>query len=177
MTLVIRTKGDAENVAGPARNVIREIDPNQPVGEVNTMEALLARSVARSTFNTTLLSIFSFVAIVMATVGIYGVMSYSVQQRTHEIGVRMALGAQRFDVLKVVVKQGIVLGVLGVAAGLATSLILTRLMSSLLFEVTPTDSMTFVLVAAGLFFVTFLACYIPARRATRVEPLRALRYE
>ena len=177
MTLMIRTRGDAATVAPAARNVIRSLDPRQPIGEVATMEKLLSTSVARSRFSASLLTVFSFVALVMAAVGIYGVMSYSVLQRTHEIGVRMALGAQRFDVLKLVVKKGIVLGVVGVAAGLAASFGLTPLISTLLFEVTATDAATFTAVSVGLFLVTLIACYVPARRATRVDPLKALRYE
>jgi putative ABC transport system permease protein len=177
MTLMLRTRGDASAVAGAARNVIHTLDPQQPIGEVNTMETLLSNSVARARFSASLLTVFSFVALVMAAVGIYGVMSYSVLQRTHEIGVRMALGAQRFDVLKLVVRKGIVLGVVGVAVGLAGSFALTRFISTLLFEVTATDTMTFVGVSLGLFFVTLAACYLPARRATRVDPLKALRYE
>jgi putative ABC transport system permease protein len=177
MTLMLRTRGDASAVAAAARNVIHTLDPQQPIGEVNTMETLLSNSVARARFSASLLTVFSFVALVMAAVGIYGVMSYSVLQRTHEIGVRMALGAQRFDVLKLVVRKGIVLGVVGVAVGLAGSFALTRFISTLLFEVTATDTMTFVGVSLGLFFVTLAACYLPARRATRVDPLKALRYE
>jgi putative ABC transport system permease protein len=177
MTLAIRTKGEPLSVASAARNVIRNIDPEQPVGEVTTMNNLMAKSIARSKFNATLLAVFSLVALVMAAVGIYGVISYSVQLRTHEIGVRMALGAQRADVLRLVVKQGIGLGLIGVAAGLAASFALTRLIASLLFEVTATDKTTFGLVAAGLFLITLVACYIPARRATKVDPLLALRYE
>ena len=177
MTVMIRTRGDAGAVASSARNVIRTMDAQQPIGEVATMESLLSTSVARSRFSASLLTVFSFVALVMAAVGIYGVMSYSVQQRTHEIGVRMALGAQRYDVLKLVLRKGIVLGLVGVVAGLAASFGLTRLMSTLLFEVTTTDTATFVLVSVGLFLVTLVACYVPARRATRVDPLKALRYE
>jgi putative ABC transport system permease protein len=177
MTLMLRTRTDASAVAPAARNVIRALDPQQPIGEVTTMESLLSTSVARSRFSAWLLTIFSFVAVVMAAVGIYGVMSYSVLQRTHEIGVRMALGAQRFDVLKLVVKKGVVLGIIGVAAGLAASFGLTRLISTLLFEVTATDAATFAVVSVGLFLVTLLACYVPARRATKVDPLKALRYE
>jgi putative ABC transport system permease protein len=177
MTLVIRTQGDPASIAPAARNVIRTIDPEQPVGEVSTMESLLARSIARSRFNTTLLLVFSLVALVMAAVGIYGVMSYSVLQRTHEIGVRMALGAQQSDVLKLVVKQGVILGLIGVAAGLIASFGLTRLIATLLFEVTATDKTTFAAVAMGSFLVTLIACYIPARRAAKVDPVIALRYE
>jgi putative ABC transport system permease protein len=177
MTIVIRTKGDATGLAPAAREVIRNIDPEQPIGEVNTMEGLLSTSVARSRFNTVLLSVFSLVALVMAAVGIYGVMSYSVQQRTHEIGLRMALGAQQGDVLRLVIKQGITLGVIGVGAGLLASFGLTRLIVSLLFEVPATDPRTFAAVATGLFLITLIACYIPARRATKVDPLVALRYE
>ena len=174
MTLVVRTNGDASAVAGPAREVIRALDPQQPIGEISTMESLLSVSVARSRFSAWLLAVFSVVALVMAAVGIYGVMSYSVLQRTHEIGVRMALGAQRFDVLKLVVRKGIVLALIGVAVGLAASFAVTRLLATLLFEVTTTDAATFAGVSVGLFLITLLACYVPARRATRVDPLKAL---
>jgi putative ABC transport system permease protein len=177
MTLAIRTHGEPTSVSAAARNVIRSLDPEQPVGEVTTMNNLMAKSVAKSRFNATLLAVFSVVAMIMAAVGIYGVISYSVQLRTHEIGVRMALGAQRSDVLQLVVKQGVGLGLVGVGLGLAASLALTRLIASLLFEVTATDKMTFGLVSAGLFLITLVACYIPARRATKVDPLVALRYE
>jgi putative ABC transport system permease protein len=177
MTMVIRTHGDPSSIAAGARDVIRNIDPEQPIGEVSTMEGLLATSVARSRFSATLLGVFSLVALVMAAVGIYGVMSYSVQQRTHEIGLRMALGAQQSDVLRLVIKQGIVLGLLGVTVGLVAAFGLTRLIVSLLFEVPATDPRTFAVVAGGLFLITLMACYIPARRAMRVDPLVALRYE
>ena len=177
MTLMLRTSSDPKLVAGAARGVIRSLDPLQPIGEINTMENLLSVSVARARFSASLLGIFSIVALVMAAVGIYGVMSYTVLQRTHEIGVRMALGAQSLDVLKLVVKKGIILGAAGVVVGLAGSFAATRLMKSLLFEVTTTDKATFALVSAGLFLITLLACYVPARRATKVDPLKALRYE
>ncbi len=177
MTLMLRTRGDAGLVAAAARNVIHSLDPQQPIGEVSTMEALLSTSVSRARFSAWLLTVFSFVALVMAAVGIYGVMSYSVLQRTHEIGVRMALGAQRLDVLKLMVRRGIVLGIVGVVAGVLVSFGLTRLIATLLFEVTATDTSTFAIVSVGLFVVTLIACYVPARRATKVDPLKALRYE
>jgi putative ABC transport system permease protein len=177
MTLAIRTRGDSRELAPAARNVIHQLDPDQPIGEVITMNGLMARSVAKSRFNSMLLAIFSVVALVMAAVGIYGVMSYAVLQRTHEIGVRMALGAQRGDVLKLILKQGVILAVTGVLVGLAGSWGLTRVMATLLFEVAATDRVTFAAVAAGLFVITFIASSIPAWRATRVDPLVALRYE
>ena len=177
MTLVIRTRGDAVNVASAARNALRELDSQQPIKDVNTMENLLAKSIARSRFNTVLLAIFALVALALATVGIYGVMSYAVTQRTHEIGIRMALGARRADVLKLVLRNGMMLALIGVVTGAAGAFALTRLMSTLLFGVTPTDAITFTAVSASLFVVAFFACYIPARRATKVDPLVALRYE
>src|SRR5262249_6696198 len=177
MNFVIRTRNDAMNIAPAARDVIHQLDPDQPIGEVITMNGLLARSVAKSRFNSTLLGIFSVVALVMAAVGIYGVMSYAVLQRTHEIGVRMALGAQRSDVLKLILKQGVLLAVTGVLIGLAGSFGLTRVISTLLFNVAATDKATFAGVAMVLFVITFIASYIPAWRATRVDPLVALRYE
>ncbi|MCM3900449.1 MAG: ABC transporter permease [Pyrinomonadaceae bacterium] len=177
MTLAIRTRGEPTSIASAARNAIRNLDPEQPIGEVSTMNNLMAKSIARSRFNATLLAVFSIVALVMAAVGIYGVISYSVQLRTHEIGVRMALGAQRRDVLSLVVKRGIVLGLVGVTVGLIASFGLTRLMTTLLFEVTATDTTVFAGVSVALFLVTLVACYVPARRATKVDPLIALRYE
>lgn len=177
MTFVIRTRADSASVAAAARGVIHQLDPDQPIGQVATMQTLMSKSVARAKFNSTLLAIFSMVALVMAAVGIYGVMSYSVLQRTHEIGVRMALGAQRADVLKLILKQGILLAVIGVLAGLAGSFGLTRIISTLLFEVGATDKTTFAAVAFGLFAITFVASYLPAWRATKINPLDALRYE
>jgi putative ABC transport system permease protein len=177
MTLAIRTKGDAASFAPAVRELVARMDPNQPISDVATMEQLLAVSVSRSKFNTTLLVIFAIVALVMAAVGIYGVMSYTVSQRTHEIGVRMALGAQTADVMKLIVIRGVVLGLIGVGLGIAAAFGLTRLLASLLFEVEPTDATIFATVAVGSFLITLLACSIPARRATKVDPLKALRYE
>jgi len=177
MTFAIRTTGDPSSIAPAARAVIHGIDPLQPIGEVSTMENLLSTSVARSRFSATLLGVFSIVALFMAAVGIYGVMSYTVLQRTHEIGVRIALGAQRADVMRLVLMKGFVLAVIGVGLGLAASFALTRLISSLLFDVTATDKTTYAVVGAGLFAITLVACFIPARRATKVDPLKALRYE
>src|SRR5204862_5088425 len=165
------------NVTAAVRSVIHQLDPDQPIGQVATMDSLMAKSVARARFNSILLGIFSVVALVMAAVGIYGVMSYSVLQRTHEIGVRMALGAQRADVLKLILRQGVLLAITGVGVGLAGSFGLTRVISTLLFDVAATDKMTFATVSIGLFAITFVASYIPAWRATRVNPLVALRYE
>ena len=177
MTLVIRTKGDAANIATSARNVIQTIDPEQPVSDVRTLESVLAKSIAKARFSTLLLTVFAGVALVLAAVGIYGVISYLVTQRLHEIGVRMALGAQTSDVLKLVLRNGMVLALVGVLVGLGGAFALTRVMTSLLFGITPTDAVTFGTVSALLMLVALFACYIPARRATKVDPLMALRYE
>jgi putative ABC transport system permease protein len=177
MTLVIRTKGDAANVAASARNVIQTIDPEQPVSDVRTLESVLGKSIAKARFSTLLLTVFAGVALVLAAVGIYGVISYLVTQRLHEIGVRMALGAQAGDVLKLVLRNGMVLALVGVLIGLGGAFALTRVMTTLLFGITPTDAVTFGTVSALLLLVALFACYIPARRATKVDPLMALRYE
>ena len=177
MTLVVRSRGNASDIAPATRAIINGLDPDQPISDVKTMEDLLSVSVARSRFSTTLLTVFSLVALIMAAVGIYGVISYSVLQRTHEIGIRVALGAQKRDVLGLIVKQGVVLGVIGVVIGLGAAFGLTRLMSTLLFEVEATDKAIFAAVSVGAFLITLLACYIPARRAMDVDPLQALRYE
>jgi putative ABC transport system permease protein len=177
MNLVIRTKGEPTSIAAAVRKEVQDIDPDQPVAAVRTMEQWLDTSVAGPRYRTTLLALFALVALVLAATGIYGVMSYSVTQRTHEIGVRMALGARRLDVLKLVVRQGMTLVVIGVGLGLLGAFALTRVMSSLLFGVTTRDPVTFVVVAGLLTLIAFVACYLPARRATKVDPLVALRYE
>jgi putative ABC transport system permease protein len=175
--LVIRTQGNPTSLAGAVRREVQAIDPDQPVAAIKTMEQWLETSIAAPRYRTALLGLFAVVALVLASTGIYGVMSYSVTQRTHEIGVRMALGARRLDVLKLVVRQGMSLVVIGVALGLVGAIALTRVMASLLFGVTAKDPVTFVAVAALLALIAFIACYIPARRATKVDPLVALRYE
>ncbi len=177
MTFVIRTRGEATNVAGEARGVIHTLDPQQPIGEINSMERLLSKSIARSRFNTVLLTVFAFVALMLAAVGTYGVMSYTVTQRMYEFGIRMALGAGAVDVMKLVLGRGMTLAIIGVVIGLAGAFSLTRLMASLLFEVRPTDALTFGAVSLSLILVALIACYIPAHRATKVDPLVALRYE
>jgi len=177
MNLVIRTQGDPANLAAAVRQEVKALDPDQPVAAVKTMDEWLATAVSGPRYRTSLLALFAFVALVLASTGIYGVMSYSVTQRTHEIGVRMALGAGRIDVLKLVVRQGMVMVGIGVLIGLVGAFALTRVMASLLFEVTPKDPLTFTAVAVFLTLVAFVACYIPARRATKVDPLVALRYE
>ncbi|MGI8732774.1 MAG: ABC transporter permease [Pyrinomonadaceae bacterium] len=177
MNIVVRTQGDPASIAGAVRKEVRGIDPDQPVAAVRTMEEWMDTAVAGPRYRTALLALFAFVALVLASTGIYGVMSYSVSQRTHEIGVRMALGARRLDVLRLVVRQGMTLVVLGIGIGLVGAIALTRVMSTLLFGVTAKDPITFAAVAVLLTLVAFVACYLPARRATKVDPLVALRYE
>jgi predicted permease len=165
------------SLAAAIRNQVREIDPNEPVNQIITMDERLSNSVAGRRFQMLLLGIFAGVGLVIATVGIYGIISYAVSQRTHEIGIRMALGAQASDVLRMVVWRGMSLALIGVALGLAAAFALTRVMKNLLFEVSPTDPATFALIALLLIVVALIASYIPARRATKVDPLQALRHE
>ncbi|HWO02379.1 MAG TPA: ABC transporter permease [Blastocatellia bacterium] len=177
MTLVLRTTGSPLNLVAAARSEVLAVEKTQPISNVHTMEELLSNSVAQRRFNMLLLSIFAGVALLLAAVGIYGVMSYSVAQRTHELGVRMALGARTSDVLGLIVKQGMTLALIGVGIGLAAAFALTRIMASLLYGVSATDPMTFSVIALLLASIAFVACYLPARRATRVDPMVALRYE
>jgi putative ABC transport system permease protein len=175
--LVIRAGENPLSLAGAVRREVQAIDPEQPVSAVRTMNDWIETSVAGARYRTILLGLFAGVALLLASTGIYGVMSYSVTQRTHEIGVRMALGARRWDVLKLVVRQGMVLVVIGVIIGLLGAFALTRVMSSLVFGVTTKDPLTFAAVSLVLTLVALIACYVPARRATKVDPLVALRYE
>jgi len=177
MTFLIRAKGGANALAPAARDLIRSLDARQPVADVRTLESLLGSSIARQRFNTLLLAVFAMVALLLAAIGIYGVMAYSVTQRTREIGIRVALGARGPDVLKLVVGQGMKLALIGVGAGLIGALALTRLMSNLLFGVGATDPLTFIIVATLLISVALLACWLPARRAAKVDPMIALRCE
>jgi len=175
--LVVKTDVDPASMAATVRKAVWEIDKDQPVSNIQTMDEILADSIARQRFSMLLLAIFAAVALVLAGVGIYGVMSYSVAQRTHEIGIRMALGAQTGAVLKLAVGYGMKLVIAGLVIGLIAAFALTRVMSTLLFGVTATDPATFTLISLLLIGVAALASYIPARRATRVNPIIALRYE
>ena len=177
MNLVVRTTSDPASMVPAIRSQVLSVDKDQPVSDIMTMDQRVAKSVAAKRFVMFLLGAFSILALGLASVGIYGVMAYLVTQRTQEIGVRMALGAQKRDVLKLVVRKGMALAIIGAAIGLVASLALTRLMRSLLFEVTPTDWLTFVTASAVLLIAALLASYIPAHRATKVDPLTALRYE
>jgi putative ABC transport system permease protein len=175
--VVIRTTADPQRLISIARAKVRELDRDVPISNVNTMEQLVAQSVAQRRFGMFLVSIFAALALALAVVGIYGVVSYSVAQRTNEIGVRMALGASAADVLRMVLKNGMTLALIGVGVGLVAALAVTRLMVAMLFGVQPTDVATFAIVSVGLMLVALLACYVPARRAMKVDPLVALIYE
>jgi putative ABC transport system permease protein len=178
LALILKTDtADPLSLATAARKEISRLDPTLPVTKVSTMEQRVATALAPSRFRTTLIGLFAAVALILACVGIYGVISYSVTQRTHEIGIRLALGAQRRNVLRLVLGQGALLAVIGVILGLAGAFALTRLMAGLLFGVTPTDAAIFTCVPLGLTAIALLASYLPARRATKVDPLVALRYE
>ena len=176
MTLVLRTTLDPASLIPAARAQVSELDKNLPVFAIRTMDDLLSTEVASQRFNTVALTAFAALAVVLAAVGIYGVMAYAVGQRTHEIGVRLALGAASQNVLGMVLRQGLRLILIGVALGLAASFPLARLMVSMLFGVTPSDPETFVVVTIALMGVALAACWIPAQRATRVDPVIALRY-
>ena len=177
LTLVVRTTGDPASLSTEVQAAVHSIDRNVPISEVQTMEQVVTKATGESRFYLTLLGAFAGVALVLAAVGIYGVMSYSVSRRIHEIGIRMALGAQREHVLRLVVWHGVALAIAGIAVGLAGALALTRLMSGLLYGTKPADPATFVASVLVLGLVAIVSSYIPARRAAKVEPMVALRYE
>jgi putative ABC transport system permease protein len=177
MTLVARTASRSETLNAAIANVVHEIDKEQPVLDIVSMDNILANSLSQQRFNMLLLATFSGLALLLAAIGIYSVLAYSVRRRVREIGVRMALGAQRGDILRLILGQGTKLALIGAGIGIAGALALTRLMSSQLYGVTATDPITFISVSVLIVLVALLACYIPARRATKVDPIVALRYE
>jgi len=177
MSLIVRCAADPTSLATAIRQQVWELNRELALTRIKTMEQLLSESVAQPRFRTVLLALFAGLALVLAGVGIYGVISYNVAQRTHELGIRMALGAQARDVLRLVLKQGMALALIGVGAGLGGALALTRLLKTLLFGVSATDPLTFAVIAFLLAAVAFLACWIPARRATKVDPMTVLRSE
>jgi putative ABC transport system permease protein len=176
-SFAVRTDGDPLLMASSIRGVLKQIDKNIPLARVMTMEETVSNSIAQPRLETILLGLFGALALILASVGIYGVLAYSVNQRTSEIGIRMALGASRSSVLGMVLSQGLRLAGIGMALGFVLAIALTRLMASILFAVSPTDPATFAVVFLVLASIAMLACYLPARRATKVDPLVALRYE
>jgi ABC-type antimicrobial peptide transport system permease subunit len=175
MTLVVRTVGEPAGVTAKVQKVIGSIDPSLAAGNVVTLERMLSSSLAPQSLTAGMLSVFAGIALVLAVIGIYGVMSYTVSQRTHEIGIRIALGAQQGDVVRRVLRRGLVLAALGIGIGTAGSLAMTRGMAMLLHEVSPTDPLTFGTVAVILAGVALLGSWLPARRAAAVDPVVALR--
>jgi len=177
MSLVIRTTVEPESIGGSLRQVINLIDKSVPVTDVRAMDVVVSESITQPRFNLFLLALFGGLALLLSAAGIYGVTAYTVTQRTHELGIRIALGAQVGDVLRLILRQGLTVILIGLAIGLVAAFALLRVMKSLLFGVTATDPATFVAITGVLLFVALIACYIPARRATKVDPLEALRYE
>jgi putative ABC transport system permease protein len=177
MTVIVKGQSDPNQLVSALREQVKAVDPDQPIYNIRTMDEIRSESVASERLNLTLLSIFAGIALVLAIVGIYGVMSYTVTQRTHEIGIRMAIGAQPRDVFKMVIGQGMLLALIGVGLGLIGAFALTRLMATMLFDVAPTDPVTFAVIAVLLTSVALVACFIPGRRATKVDPVISLRYE
>ena len=177
MRIVLRTSGPPESLAGAARQVVQSIDPNQPVTEVQSMEQLVSASVSSESLNAILLTFFAALALILAGIGIYGVVSYGVEQRTHEIGIRLALGAQPRDVVRLVVRQGVRLALIGIVIGLGAAFGLIRVLSVAMFGIRSIDLASSIIAVVLLYLVAFFACYIPARRATRIDPAQALRYE
>jgi len=177
LTFVVRTAGEPTAFAGAVREAIRSVDNTMPTYNLKTMDDVVAQSAAPRRLPTQLLSVFAGIAMLLAMIGIYGITSYYVTQRTHEIGVRMALGAQIADVLRLVLQRAMLLAIVGVGIGIVGAVVVTRYLTSLLFGVKPIDVITFVGVALVLFAVALIACLVPARRAAKIDPLVALRYE
>jgi putative ABC transport system permease protein len=177
MTLLVRTTTEPKSIVAAVRQAVWSIDPNQPIADVKTLDQIVSDSIAQPRLNMLLMTLFGGLALLLSAVGIYGLLSYAVTQRTQELGIRMALGANVADVLKLVLKQGMLLALMGEAIGLAAAFALTRLMRGLLFGVTPTDTTIFAGVVVVLTLTALVACWVPARRAAKVDPLVALRYE
>jgi putative ABC transport system permease protein len=173
----VRTTGDPASYAGAVRHAIATLDPTLPVFGVNKLEDAITAASVQQRIAGSLLGVFGFLALVLAAIGLYGVLSYAAGQRTHEIGIRMALGARQRDALNLVLGQGMLLAIVGLACGLVISLVVTRLLSSVLYGVSATDPLIFSGVVLLLGLVALGACYVPARRAAGVDPLVALRYE
>jgi len=177
MDVIVKTSVEPLSLVDPIKGEVQALDKDQPLGNVQSLESIVERNVAPRRFNLLLLSVFAIIALLLGAVGLYGVMSYAVTQRTREIGIRMALGAQKSDVLKLVIRQGLLLSSVGVLIGLASSLALTHLMKSLLYNVSAIDPPTLIIISILLTAVALFACYVPARRAMRVDPLVAVRHE
>jgi putative ABC transport system permease protein len=177
MRFVLRVDGDPANLTGAAAHAVASVSGDQPVTEVETMEDFVSQALSQRRLNMSLLAVFAFVAIFLASIGIYGVVAYSVSQRTHEIGIRMALGAQPSEILRLIVGQAMKLAFAGIAIGLLASVFLARLLSSNMFGVQSADPLTIATVAVALALVALVASYLPARKAMRVNPMIALRYE
>jgi putative ABC transport system permease protein len=177
MTLVIRAAGSPTNLIADVRNVIHSVDPDQPLGSIRSMQNIASEFVAPRRLTMLISGLFAGLALLLAMIGLYGVISYSVAQRNHELGIRMALGARKGDILRLIVAQGFRLAMAGIVVGMAGALALTRVLASILFGIRPNDPLTLGVVAITLVAVTLLACYIPARRATKVDPMVALKYE
>src|SRR5450432_839259 len=177
MFLVVRSQGDAASLADALRQSIQSIDPGITLAQIGTMEQALAQSVSQPRFDTMLLALFAGIALLLAAIGIYGLIAYAVAQRTHEIGVRVALGAAQADVIRMVVLEGASLAAIGIVLGIGGALALTRLLKTMLFGIGVTDPLTFLAAALGLMLVVLLATLLPALRATRISPVVALRSE
>ncbi len=176
-TLMLRTSQDPTALINAVRQRVHELDPDQPILRIATVDARIAESLKPQRFNTTLMTLFAALALTLAVIGLYGVLAYTVVQRTHEIGIRLALGAQPGNIVGLVMQRGLLLTLYGLALGLAGAFVLTRLLERLLYGVSATDAPTFIVIALSLMFVALLACWIPAWRATKVDPLIALRHE